>query len=91
MIVVPPTAAECPKCNLRDKGIVLAKRATNAYLDVMFDFCLPTRSTIVPDGPHWLHEVKYDGFRLRLGTRRRPRAPITRGGYDWTKRYPWIT
>jgi bifunctional non-homologous end joining protein LigD len=31
-----------------------------------FDFCLPTRSTSVPDGPEWLHEVKYDGYRLRL-------------------------
>jgi len=31
-----------------------------------FDFCIPTRSTSVPDGPDWLHEVKYDGYRLRL-------------------------
>jgi hypothetical protein len=30
-----------------------------------FDFCLPTRSTIVPHGPDWLHEVKYDGYHLR--------------------------
>jgi hypothetical protein len=26
-----------------------------------FEFCLPTRATIVPNGPDWLHEVKYDG------------------------------
>ena len=31
-----------------------------------FDFCLPTRLTIVPHGPDWLHEVKYDGYRLRV-------------------------
>jgi ATP-dependent DNA ligase len=31
-----------------------------------FEFCLPTRSTSVPDTPDWLHEVKYDGYRLRL-------------------------
>jgi bifunctional non-homologous end joining protein LigD len=31
-----------------------------------FDFCLPTRSTTVPDGEDWLHEVKYDGYRLRV-------------------------
>jgi ATP-dependent DNA ligase len=30
------------------------------------DFCLPTRATIVPDGPDWLHEIKYDGYRLRV-------------------------
>jgi hypothetical protein len=34
--------------------------ATDAYLWRMFksfDFCLPTKSTIVPNGPDWLHEV----------------------------------
>jgi ATP-dependent DNA ligase len=32
-----------------------------------FEFCIPTRSTIVLSGPDWLHEVKYDGYRLGLG------------------------
>ena len=52
--------------------------------------CLPTRGTSVPSRSEWLHEVKYDGFRLlvhRDGDRVRL---ITRGGHDWTKRYPWI-
>jgi predicted phage terminase large subunit-like protein len=31
-----------------------------------FDFRLPTKSTSVPDGPDWLHEIKYDGYRLRV-------------------------
>jgi hypothetical protein len=31
-----------------------------------FDFCLPTKATTVPSGPNWLHEVKYDGYRIRL-------------------------
>jgi hypothetical protein len=22
------------------------------------EFCIPTKSTTVPDGPNWLHEVK---------------------------------
>ncbi len=41
----------------------------SAYLARMrstFDFCLPTKATSVPAGPDWLHEVKYDGYRLRL-------------------------
>ena len=25
---------------------------------------IPTRGTEVPVGPDWLHEVKYDGFRM---------------------------
>ena len=31
-----------------------------------FDFCLPTRGIKVPDRPEWVHEVKYDGYRLRV-------------------------
>jgi bifunctional non-homologous end joining protein LigD len=53
-----------------------------------FDFCLPTRSTTVPDGEDWLHEVKYDGYRLRVERDADRMRLITRGGYDWT--FPWI-
>jgi ATP-dependent DNA ligase len=31
-----------------------------------FEFCLPTVGKIVPAGDDWLHEVKYDGYRLRI-------------------------
>jgi bifunctional non-homologous end joining protein LigD len=55
-----------------------------------FDFCLPTRGIKVPDRPEWLHEVKYDGYRLRVERDGDRVRLITRGGYDWTKRYPWI-
>jgi ATP-dependent DNA ligase len=30
------------------------------------DFCHPTRATSVPATPDWLHEIKYDVYRLRL-------------------------
>jgi ATP-dependent DNA ligase len=81
-----------PRCRIAISGL-------NAYLRLFphispmprtFDFCLPTKSTIVPAGPDWLHEVKYDGYRLRLERNGDRVRLITRGGYDWTKRYPWI-
>src|ERR1700745_3953074 len=56
----------------------------------LFDFCLPTRGIKVPDRPEWIHEVKYDGYRLRVERDGDRVQLITRGGYDWTKRYPWI-
>jgi bifunctional non-homologous end joining protein LigD len=31
-----------------------------------FEFCLPTMGTRVSAGPEWFHEIKYDGFRLRV-------------------------
>jgi len=55
-----------------------------------FEFCIPTVGKTVPSTPEWFHEIKFDGYRLRVerdGTRVRL---ITRGGYDWTKRFPWI-
>jgi len=55
-----------------------------------FDFCLPTKSTTVPAASDWLHEVKYDGYHLRLERDVDRVRLITRGGYDWTARYPWI-
>jgi bifunctional non-homologous end joining protein LigD len=55
-----------------------------------FAFCLPTRGTAVPIGPDWFHEVKYDGYRLRLERDGDRVRLITRGGHNWTSRYPWI-
>ncbi|WP_367401039.1 hypothetical protein [Bradyrhizobium sp. WYCCWR 12677] len=40
--------------------------------------------------PDWLHEVKYDGYRLRLERDGDRARLITRGGYNWANRYPWI-
>jgi len=55
-----------------------------------FEFCLPTVGTAVPAGPDWLHEIKFDGYRLRVERNGDRVRLITRGGYDWTKRFPWI-
>jgi bifunctional non-homologous end joining protein LigD len=55
-----------------------------------FDFCIPTRGTKVPSAPDWLHEIKYDGYRLRVERNGDRVRLITRNGYDWTGRYPWI-
>jgi bifunctional non-homologous end joining protein LigD len=55
-----------------------------------FEPCIPTRGTKVPAGPDWIHEIKHDGYRLivqRDGSRVRL---FTRGGYDWSHRYPLI-
>ena len=56
----------------------------------MFEFCIPTTGTKVPSSPDWLHEIKFDGYRLRLERDGDRVRLITRGGYNWTDRYPWI-
>jgi bifunctional non-homologous end joining protein LigD len=44
----------------------------------------------VPSAPDWLHEIKYDGYRLRVERNGDRVRLITRNGHDWTGRYPWI-
>ncbi|UWU69473.1 RNA ligase family protein [Bradyrhizobium sp. NC92] len=48
------------------------------------------KGTTVPDGPDWLHEIKYDGYRFRLERDGDRVRLIKRGGYNWASRYPWI-
>jgi bifunctional non-homologous end joining protein LigD len=55
-----------------------------------FDFCVPTRGTKVPGRPEWLHEIKYDGYRIRVERERDRVRLFSRNGHDWTDRYPWI-
>jgi bifunctional non-homologous end joining protein LigD len=55
-----------------------------------FEFCIPTVGKVVPAGAEWFHEIKYDGYRLRVEREGDRLRLITRGGYDWTKRFPWI-
>jgi ATP-dependent DNA ligase len=52
--------------------------------------CQPSRVARPPSGPLWVHEIKYDGYRLmvrRDGLRVRC---FTRNGHDWADRFPAI-
>jgi bifunctional non-homologous end joining protein LigD len=55
-----------------------------------FEFCIPTVGKAVPAGAEWFHEVKYDGYRLRIEREGDRVRLITRGGHDWTSRFPSI-
>jgi bifunctional non-homologous end joining protein LigD len=43
-----------------------------------------------PDGDQWLHEIKYDGFRMHAHRGRDAVRLLTRNGLDWTHKYPQI-
>jgi hypothetical protein len=44
-----------------------------------------------PGGAGWLHEIKFDGFRLFAQRRGGVGARLlTRNGHDWTDRYPSV-
>jgi bifunctional non-homologous end joining protein LigD len=51
----------------------------------------PQLATLVekaPEGSDWLHEIKYDGHRLLASIERGKVRLITRGGLDWTAKFP---
>lgn len=41
-----------------------------------------------PDGKEWLHEVKFDGYRMLCRVADAKARFISRNGHDWTKRFP---
>ena len=43
-----------------------------------------------PDGPAWLHELKYDGYRIGCAIERGRATLISRNGNDWTAQFPEI-
>jgi bifunctional non-homologous end joining protein LigD len=43
-----------------------------------------------PEGKHWIHEVKHDGYRSQLVIENGTARVYTRNGHDWSDRYPGI-
>ncbi|MBD9524310.1 ATP-dependent DNA ligase [Ensifer sp. ENS02] len=49
--------------------------------------CVPTLVDKPPTGPEWAFEVKWDGYRLAVHVEPGEVRAVTRGGYDWTKKF----
>ena len=48
---------------------------------------LATPAEAAPNGPGWIHEIKYDGYRTLVFFDEGRVRLITRNGHDWTHRY----
>lgn len=47
----------------------------------------PTLAKTAPAGPEWIHEVKFDGFRVQVHIEGDAIAIYSRNGYDLTRRF----
>lgn len=57
------------------------------------DFIAPQLATLTdeaPDGEAWIHEIKYDGYRLIAAVSGEQVRLYTRSGQDWTHRFKSI-
>lgn len=52
--------------------------------------CLALLASKPPAGDEWAFEVKWDGYRLAVHIERGKVRILTRGGHDWTTRFPTI-
>jgi bifunctional non-homologous end joining protein LigD len=70
-----------------------AKTIDGAHAAEMPGFVKPQLATLksrAPTGSQWLHEIKYDGYRLQIHLNKGKRIAYTRNGLDWTKRFSVI-
>jgi bifunctional non-homologous end joining protein LigD len=52
--------------------------------------CLAKLASNPPQGDEWSYEIKWDGYRLAVHVEPSGVRIITRGGHDWTHRFPGI-
>jgi bifunctional non-homologous end joining protein LigD len=68
-----------------------ASRPRGARKRAIPDKVLPQLATLVddpPDGAEWLHEIKYDGYRIIARIEDGEVRLLTRKGLDWTAKFP---
>jgi bifunctional non-homologous end joining protein LigD len=51
---------------------------------------LATLKAKAPSGDQWLHEIKFDGYRVQVHLDKGRKRIFTRNGLDWTKRFSVI-
>ena len=69
----------------------ISRQRTDA--DALPEWVAPQLTQLVdaaPDGDEWLHEIKYDGYRMHARLDRGAVKLLTRTGLDWTHKYPAI-
>ena len=75
-----------PRNTSRQNSLDNLEKLVQQYPDVQ----LATLADVAPEGERWLHEIKFDGYRL-FGFVSAGEACIrTRNGKEWTERFPSI-
>ncbi|MEE3627585.1 DNA ligase D [Nitrospirillum sp. BR 11752] len=79
----PPAGAASPKA----AGTAGLKGAKTAPLPDFVEPALATLQAKPPVGQRWIHEIKFDGYRLQARIEAGRVKLLTRSGLDWTKRF----
>lgn len=84
---------EAPHSFARDREVEADASAARDERHPLPDFVRPalceTRAA-PPDGSDWLHEIKYDGYRIQAAVSGGAVRLHSREGLDWTNRFPTL-
>lgn len=72
------------------RGLVSPSKIEGAVKSAMPSFVEPCLATLVakpPIGEEWVHEIKFDGYRIQARIDRNDVRLLTRNGLDWTDRF----
>src|SRR5262249_59319763 len=73
--------------NLDDAAPAGARRAA---LPVFVAPCLSTLADRPPDSENWIHEIKFDGYRIQARLDHGKVKLLTPQGLDWVKKFPTV-
>ena len=88
-----PAGKPVAKPRMRAKAAVKTgaqKKSSRASRDRLPDFIPPSLATLrsnAPRGAEWLHEIKYDGYRIQARLDHGKVRLLTRKNLDWTHRF----
>ena len=74
----------------RHGAAVSARRSAAAALPEWIPPQLTQLVETAPEGDQWLHEIKFDGYRMHARLDHGAVRLLTRTGLDWTPKYPAI-
>ena len=67
------------------------RKAITDAMPAFISPCLATLAREAPQGELWVHEIKYDGYRMQAHVEAGEVRMYTRKGLDWTSRFAGIT
>src|SRR5262249_51418482 len=64
--------------------------ARKGILPAFLEPSLPEPTDKAPSGPKWVHEIKFDGYRIQARIDGSSVRLLTRTGLDWTERFSFV-
>ncbi|RWF27484.1 MAG: DNA ligase D [Mesorhizobium sp.] len=88
--VVKPTSRKAIQGSTARQAKSPTSDPANTELPTFRPVQLATLVDVVPAGDRWLHEMKYDGYRILVAVGSGQARAYTRSGLDWSHRFPSI-